>query len=85
MERSASAFAEFAVAEACAADIFFSGAFFATSWLKTVPAATTTDKHKINKRLRSADFIPSLLNNVPISYKTQQSAIQMHCTLQNYK
>src|ERR1700720_3998938 len=37
---------------------FFGGAFFGDSWLKTDTVRTATVRHKISKRLRSAEFIP---------------------------
>jgi len=45
------------------AGAFLGGAFLAVSWLKTDPAATAIDRHKMSKRLRNAEFIPILLND----------------------
>jgi hypothetical protein len=64
MARSTPAPAAFATLDVCDAGPLFGGAFFAASWLNTEPAATPTAKNKINKRLRSAEFIPNLLHNI---------------------
>src|SRR5580692_4793078 len=61
-----------ALAEAAFTGVFFGGVFFAVSWLKTDTAATVTDRHKISKRLRSAEVIPILLDDCPTPYQTQR-------------
>jgi hypothetical protein len=66
---------------AAIAEAFFGGAFVAESWPKTATAAAVMDRHKISKRLRSAEFIPILLNvlnDVPTPYQTQLAVIGLH-------
>jgi hypothetical protein len=56
------------------------GDFFGVSWLKAVTAATVIARYKISKRLRSAEFIPILLNVYSTLYLTRPDAKGLHHT-----
>src|SRR5713226_744508 len=75
----------FAEGTATFAGAFFGGAVFTVSWLKTDTAAMATDRHKINRRLRSAEFIPILLNNCLTLYETQPKAMGLHRIAKHYQ
>jgi hypothetical protein len=64
--------------EANFAGAFWGGVFSDVSWLKTDPAAPAMDRQKINKRLRSTEFIQILLNDSPTPYQTQLAVIGLH-------
>jgi hypothetical protein len=60
------------------------GDFFGVSWLKAATAATAMARYKISKRLRSAEFIPILLNVYSTLYLTRPDANGLHHTAQPY-
>jgi hypothetical protein len=75
-------------AGAVIAEVFLGGAFVVVSWPKTDTAAAVMDRPNISKYLRSAEFIPILLNvlnDVPTPYQTQLAVIGLHRIAKHYK